>query len=112
VAETARPENQMTDIETRLRRLEQNLLMQMETAQAQLPDDVETTSEALERHARIIALLIRGFEVLRKSHPKDSGPSPEQALASRQALIAEIEQKLGRLAQTETAPSSAQPPQR
>lgn len=93
----------MTETQNRLLRVEQALLAHMENVQENLPTDMEATSEALERHARIIALLIRGFDVLRRAQPKSSSTSPEQATEQRQTLIAEIEQKLGRLAQAENA---------
>ena len=102
----------MTEFEIRLHRVEQALLAHMESVQESLPDDVEATSEALERHARIIALLIRGFDVLRRAQPKNTALSPEQTTHKRQALIAEIEQKLARLAQAETAPPTAEQAER
>lgn len=101
----------MTETENRLHRVEQALLSHMENVQESLPDDAEETSEALERHARIIALLIRGYDVLRRVHAKSVSVSPQDATQKRHTLIAEIEQKLARLAQAETAPPNAERPE-
>lgn len=85
--------------ESRLHSVQQNLLADMEAMQAALPDDGEDTSEALERRARIVTMLTRAFDVLNRAHQqKQKQRSDKSDTQTRQALIAEIEQKLAGLA--------------
>lgn len=95
-------ENQMqTDkTESRLHSVQQNLLADMEAMQGALPDNGEDTSEALERRARIVAMLTRAFDVLNRAHHQTQKQRTDKSdTQTRQALIAEIEQKLAGLAQ-------------
>jgi len=50
--------------------VQQNLLADMEAMQSALPDNGEDTSEALERHARIVTMLTRAFDVLNRAFLK------------------------------------------
>lgn len=95
-------DNQMTTdkTESRLQGVQQALLADMEAMQAALPHDGEETSEALERRARIVTMLTRAFDVLNRAHQqKQKQRTDKSDTQTRQALIAEIEQKLAGLAQ-------------
>ena len=87
------------ETESRLDSVQQNLLADMEAMQGALPDNGEETSEALERRARIVTMLTRAFDVLHRAHQqKQKQRSDKSDTQTRQALIAEIEQKLAGLA--------------
>lgn len=87
------------ETESRLDSVQQNLLADMEAMQGALPDNGEETSEALERRARIVTMLTRAFDVLNRAHhQKQKQRSDKSDTQTRQALIAEIEQKLAGLA--------------
>ncbi len=88
------------ETERRLQHVQQNLLADMEAMQAALPDNGEDTSEALERRARIVTMLTRAFDVLNRAQQQKQKHRTEKSdQQTRQALIADIEQKLARLAQ-------------
>ena len=90
---------QTDDTASRLDSVQQNLLADMEAMQVALPDNGEETSEALERRARIVTMLTRAFDVLNRAHQqKQKQRSDKSDTQTRQALIAEIEQKLAGLA--------------
>lgn len=94
--------------EARLKRAESALLADLEQLQAVLPADPEAVSEAFERSARVLALLARTLDVMgrqqqRQEQKKTASGDPQE----RQALIADIEQKLARLAQADAAPQAA-----
>lgn len=85
------------------------LLVEMSAMQARLPSDIENVSEAFERYARIIALLVRSLDVLSRLERLNQKELKETGdPQTRHALISDIEQKLGRLAQQVDAPASAE----
>ena len=94
------------ETESRLRHVQQSLLADMEAMQAALPDDSEETSEALERRARIVTMLTRAFDVLNRAHHQKKKQQNDSDQPNRETLIADIEQRLARLAQdgSETPP--------
>ena len=92
--------------ETRLMRLRDLLLDDMEEMQAALPADAQSISEADERRARILTMMTRALDVMsRMTATKEINSEGDPQ--SRDALLANIEQKLARLAQTQDASSSA-----
>ena len=100
------------DTESRLNSVQQNLLADMEAMQSALPDNGEETSEALERRARIVTMLTRAFNVLQRAHQqKQKQRTDKSDTQTRQALIAEIEQKLAGLAQGTDEASHIEVPQ-
>lgn len=85
------------DPQARLVRLRDQLLAGMEDMQAALPANAEGISEADERRARILTMMTRVLDVmsrLNSSQDKTQKGDPQ----TRNALLADIEQKLARLA--------------
>lgn len=85
------------DPQARLVRLRDQLLAGMEDMQAALPANAEGISEADERRARILTMMTRVLDVmsrLNSSQDKTQKGYPQ----TRNALLADIEQKLARLA--------------
>jgi len=84
--------------EEKLNRVHCGLLDEIESAQRNLPSDVECVSEAFERHARIISLLVRALESMtrleKQKHQEQSKQSDPQA---RFALLADIEKRFAKL---------------
>jgi len=95
--------------EKTLQDLQDNLLTDIEAMrknmQARVPSDIEDVSEAYERYARILSMLsktLEGMSRLQSQKKKDAIPQGDPQ--NRQSLVADIEQRLARLAQAETAP--------
>ena len=95
--------------ENTLQDLQDNLLADIEAMRknmrASVPSDIEAVSEAFERYARIFTMLTKTLEVmscLQNQKKKDAIPQGDPQ--NRQSLVADIEQRLARLAQAETAP--------
>ena len=83
-------------------------LVEMTALHARLPSDVENVSEAFERYARIVALMVRSLDVLTRLEQRQNDKTKEQIdPQARNALIRDIEQKLARLAQQEDTPKTA-----
>lgn len=92
----------MSEPDTRLLEVHQSLLDEMASLHARLPDNIEDVSEAFERYARIVSLMVRSLDVmtrLEKNHQLDE--KEKGAPQARHALIRDIEQKLARLAKQE-----------
>ena len=89
--------------EEKLNRNHCGLLDEIESAQRNLPSDVECVSEAFERHARIISLLVRALETMmrleKQKHQEQFKQSDPQA---RFALLAGIEKRFAKLASQRT----------
>ena len=96
-----------SDAAARLVRLRGHLLADMEAMQRALPSDGEETSEAQERRARILSMMARTLDVMTRLAEKKE-PKPEGNPQNRQALLAEIEQRLAGLAPTQDPPPSTQ----
>lgn len=94
--------------DTRLVDVHHKLLVEMTALHARLPSDVENVSEAFERYARIVALMVRSLDVLTRLEQRQNDKTKEQIdPQARNALIRDIEQKLARLAQQEDTPKTA-----
>ncbi len=92
----------------RLQLMQETLLADIENMQARLPANVEDVSEAFERYARIINMLARALNVMSQLQQQTDKNWTEKAdPQNRQALVADIEQKLARLAQSESSPASS-----
>ncbi|MBT7642085.1 MAG: hypothetical protein HN715_03710 [Rhodobiaceae bacterium] len=94
--------------EKTLQNLQDNLLADIEAMrkniQARVPSDIEDVSEAYERYARILTMLSKTLEVMsRLQTQKKKDAIPQGDPQNRQSLVADIEQKLARLAQAEAA---------
>ena len=75
------------------------LLEEIQTAHNSLPDNVEDVTEAFERHARIISLLIRSLETMLKlEKQKTQEQSDHSDPQARLELLAGIEKRLAGLA--------------
>ncbi len=84
--------------DTRLVDVHHKLLVEMTTLHARLPSDVENVSEAFERYARIVALMVRSLDVLTRLEQRQNDKAEKQIdPQARNALIRDIEQKLARL---------------
>ena len=98
--------------EKTLQDLQDNLLADIEAMRknmrARVPSDIEDVSEAFERYARILTMLTKTLDVMsRLQTQKKNDAIPQGDPQNRQALVADIEQRLARLAQAETtAPTS------
>jgi Lon protease-like protein len=83
----------------RLDKIQQGLLQEIENAQRNLPANVEEVTEAFERHARIIALLVRSLEAMLKlEKQKNQEQQKNSDPQTRSALLIGIEKRLGELA--------------
>ncbi len=97
---------QSTDKKKQLRAVHSGLLQEMENIQKNLPGDVEDISEAFERYARIVSLLVRSLDTMLKLENQKQESQTDSGPQTRRDLISDIEQKLARLAdQPETAPT-------
>lgn len=95
--------------DTRLLRVHQSLLEEMAALHARLPDDVENVSEAFERYARIVSLMVRSLDVLtRLEHRQKENLKDHSDPQARRAIIRDIEQKLAGLAQQDAASAPAE----
>ena len=99
----------MPKSDTRLLKVHQSLLDEMASLHARLPDDIENVSEAFERYARIVSLMVRSLDVMtrleKNQQQDDKDKSDPQA---RHALIRDMEQKLARLAQQDDTPQTSE----
>ncbi len=85
--------------EEKLHRVHCGLLDEIESAQRNLPSDVECVSEAFERHARIISLLVRALEtMMRLENQKNQEQLKQSDPQARFALLAGIEKRFAKLA--------------
>ena len=90
--------------------MHQSLLDEMASLNARLPDNIEDVSQAFERYARIVSLMVRSLDVMtrlgknqQQDHKEKSDPQ------ARHALIRDIEQKLARLAQQDDTSQTSEP---
>ena len=92
------------EADLRLDKVHQGLLREIENAQQNLPMNVEEITEAFERHARIIALLVRSLEaMLRLEKQKNQEQQKTSDPQTRTALLAGIEKRLDELADQQVA---------
>lgn len=92
----------MSEPDTRLLKVHQSLLDEMASLHARLPDNIEDVSEAFERYARIVSLMVRSLDVMtRLEKNQQLGEKEKSDPQARHALIRDIEQKLARLAKQE-----------
>ena len=54
----------MSEPDTRLLKVHQSLLDEMASLHARLPDNMKDVSEAFERYARIVSLMVRSLDVM------------------------------------------------
>ena len=98
----------MSEPDTRLLQVHQSLLDEMASLHARLPDDIEDVSEAFERYARIVSLMVRSLDVMtRLEKNQQQGEKEKSDPQARHALIRDIEQKLARLAQQDDTPQTS-----
>lgn len=88
-----------TDSAADIAALRQALLADMQAIRAAVPDDDDGAGEAVERRARIITMMTRCLEVMVRLQGQATADSDSER-HNRQALLADIEQKLARLAQS------------
>ncbi|MBE8191073.1 MAG: hypothetical protein HAW65_05310 [Alphaproteobacteria bacterium] len=80
------------------------LLEEMETIQKNLPADVEDISEAFERYARVVALLVRSLEaLLRLNKQQQTEQDKSGGKHAAQDLLTDIEHRLAQIAENENA---------
>jgi len=92
------------EADLRLDKVHQGLPREIENAQQNLPMNVEEVTEAFERHARIIALLVRSLEaMLRLEKQKNQEQQKTSDPQTRTALLAGIEKRLDELADQQVA---------
>ena len=102
----------MSETDTRLLKVHQSLLVEMASLHGRLPDNIEDVSEAFERYARIVALMVRSLDVLtRLEKNKQEGEKEKSDPQARRALLRDIEQKLARLAQQDDPPQTSERPE-
>lgn len=95
----------MSQTDTRLLKVHQSLLDEMASLHMRLPDNIEDVSEAFERYARIVSLMVRSLDVMtRLEQNQRQGEKDKSDPQARHALIRDIEQKLARLAQQDDTP--------
>lgn len=88
-----------TDSAADIAALRQALLADMQAIRAAVPDDDDSLGEAVERRARIITMLTRCLEAMVRLQGQATTDSDSER-HNRQALLADIEQRLARLAQS------------
>ena len=98
LAESSEPMTQ-GDFSPQLVRQHEALVRELDHIRNQLPDNAEDMSEALERYARTLAVLVRALEsALRIENRELNKANKESNTQSHGDLITEIEHRLARIA--------------
>jgi hypothetical protein len=89
-----------------LARQHEALVRELDHIRGQLPDNAEDMSEAFERYARTLAVLVRALEsALRIENRALNKEDKESNKQSHGDIITEIEHRLARIARANTAKS-------